>query len=96
MKAAGFSVDAIPPQAAIYLTIKLDLVGKTTANGETLSATEDVAAYVLNEAKVAIVPFYAFGSPKTSPWFRLSVGTTTQQDVQDAIASLRKALEKLS
>jgi len=95
MKAAGFSVDAIPPQAAIYLTIKLDLVGKTTANGVTLNATEDVAAYVLNEAKVAIVPFYAFGSPRTLPWFRLSVGTTTQQDVQDAIASLRKALEKL-
>jgi hypothetical protein len=96
MKAAGFSVDAIPPQAAIYLTIKLDLVGKTKANGVTLNATEDVAAYVLNEAKVAIVPFYVFGSPRTSPWFRLSVGTTTQQDVQDAIASLRKALEKLS
>ena len=95
MKAAGFSVDAIPPQAAIYLTIKLDLVGKTKANGVTLNATEDVAAYVLNEAKVAIVPFYAFGSPRTSPWFILSVGTTTQQDVQNAIASLRKALEKL-
>lgn len=96
LKQDGFSVDAIPPQAAIYLTIKLDLVGKTTQDGNTLSAIEDVAAYVLNEAKVAIVPFYAFGSSRTSPWFRLSVGTTTQQDVQDAVASLRRALGKLS
>lgn len=96
LKHAGHAVDSIPPQAAIYLTIKLDLVGKTTQDGQVLSAIEDVAAYVLNEAKVAIVPFYAFGSPRTSPWFRLSVGTTTQQDVKDAIASLRRALEKLS
>jgi aspartate aminotransferase len=96
LKKDGFSVDAIPPQAAIYLTIKLDLVGKTTQEGKTLNAIEDVAAYVLNEAKVAIVPFYAFGSSRTSPWFRLSVGTTTQQDVYDANASLRSALQKLS
>jgi aspartate aminotransferase len=96
LKQAGHAVDAIPPQAAIYLTIKLDLVGKTTASGQVLNAIEDVAAYVLNEAKVAIVPFYAFGSPRTSPWFRLSVGTTTQQDVEDAISSLRRALENLN
>jgi aspartate aminotransferase len=96
LKQDGFSVDAIAPQAAIYLTLKLDLVGKTKRDGYKLNGTEDVAAYVLNEAKVAIVPFYAFGSPRTSPWFRLSVGTSTQQDVRDAIDSLRKALEKLS
>jgi aspartate aminotransferase len=96
LKQDGFSVDAIAPQAAIYLTLKLDLVGKTKLDGNKLNGTEDVAAYVLNEAKVAIVPFYAFGSPRISPWFRLSVGTSTQQDVRDAIASLRNALQKLS
>lgn len=96
MKAAGFSVDAIPPQAAIYLTIKLDLIGKTKSDGSVLESIEQVSAYVLNEAKVAIVPFYAFGSSKSSPWFRLSVGTTTQQDVADAVASLKSALERLS
>ncbi len=96
MKAEGFSVDAIPPQAAIYLTIKLDLIGKTKLDGTVLNSVEEVSAYVLNEAKVAIVPFYAFGSSKSSPWFRLSVGTTTQQDVADAIASLKLALQKLN
>ena len=29
LKAKGYHVDAIPPQAAIYLTVKFDLVGKT-------------------------------------------------------------------
>jgi aspartate aminotransferase len=95
LKNDGFSVDAIPPQAAIYLTIKLDLMGKSTADGAVLNTIEAVSAYILNEAKVAIVPFYAFGSPRTSPWFRLSVGTATQQDVNDAIASLRNALGRL-
>ncbi len=95
LKSEGFSVDAIPPQAAIYLTLKLDLMGKTTESGERLNTIESVAAYILNEAKVAIVPFYAFGSSRTSPWFRLSVGTATQKDVEDAIASLRVALRKL-
>lgn len=95
LKNDGFTVDAIPPQAAIYLTIKLDLIGKTTDTGDVLDSIEKVAAYILNEAKVAIVPFYAFGSSRTSPWFRLSVGTATQKDVDAAISSLRNALERL-
>lgn len=95
LKSEGFTVDAIPPQAAIYLTIKLDLLGKATDAGDLLDTIEKVAAYILNEAKVAIVPFYAFGSSRTSPWFRLSVGTATQQDVDDAIVSLRNALGRL-
>lgn len=96
LKNDGFTVDAIAPQAAIYLTIKLDLVGLTTSYGNKLETIEDVTAYILNEAKVAIVPFYAFGSSKTSPWFRLSVGTATMEDVTNAIASLRIALSNLT
>lgn len=96
LKNDGFAVDAIAPQAAIYLTIKLDLVGLTTSYGNKLETIEDVTAYILNEAKVAIVPFYAFGSSKTSPWFRLSVGTATMEDVTNAIASLRIALSNLT
>ncbi len=95
LKNDGFAVDAIAPQAAIYLTIKFDLVGKTTAEGKRLETIGDVTAYILNKAKVAIVPFYAFGSPKTSPWFRLSVGTATMDDVNNALSSLRLALSQL-
>jgi aspartate aminotransferase len=50
----------------------------------------------LSEAKLAVVPFYAFGADRSSPWYRLSVGTATINDVTEAIASLRMALSKLS
>lgn len=95
LKEEGFNVDAIPPQAAIYLTVKFDLIGKKTPSGRTLETIEQVCAHILNEAKVAIVPFYAFGSSKSSPWFRLSVGTATQNDVTNAINSLRSTLRQL-
>jgi len=50
----------------------------------------------LNEAKVAIVPFRAFGSSDDSTWYRLSVGTASHEDVTQSIASLEAALSKLS
>lgn len=96
LKSKGYQVDAIPPQAAIYLTVKFDIQGKTTADGKVLETVEDVTAYLLNEAKLAIVPFYAFGASKTSPWFRLSVGTSTMESITECFTQLEKALEKLS
>jgi aspartate aminotransferase len=59
LKSQGFSVDAIAPEAAIYLTIKIDLAGKTTEDGTLLADQSDVTAYLLNEASLAVVPFYA-------------------------------------
>src|SRR5690606_1257637 len=96
LKNKGYQVDAIPPQAAIYLTVKFDIQGKTTADGKILETVEDVCAYLLNEAKLAIVPFYAFGASKTSPWFRLSVGTSTLESIKACFVKLEQALEKLS
>ncbi len=95
LKAEGFNVDAIHPQAAIYLTVKFPLHGKKTATGNILSTTKDITKYLLDEAKLAIVPFYAFGASDNSEWYRLSVGTCKLEDVDNAIASLRKALQKL-
>lgn len=95
LKAEGHRVDAIAPQAAIYLTIKFDLHGAVTANGQVLATTKDVTRYILDEAKIAVVPFYAFGASDNSPWYRLSVGTCRMEDVTNAISSLRQALTKL-
>ena len=36
LKSEGLSVDAIAPEAAIYLTIKIDLVGKRTTEGKVI------------------------------------------------------------
>lgn len=96
LKAEGHSVDAITPQAAIYLTVKLDLVGKTTADGRVLDDMKAVTAYILDEAGMAIVPFYAFGASVDSPWYRLSVGTCKESDVAEAIEKLGGALRQLS
>ncbi len=95
LKAEGFSVDAIAPEAAIYLTIQFALHGKTTAQGTILETTQDVTRYILDEAKLAVVPFYAFGSEVNSNWYRLSVGTCKLEDVSKAIEQLRLALQKL-
>jgi aspartate aminotransferase len=95
LKKEGFSVDAIAPQATIYLTIKIDLTGKTNVNGERLSTQTDVTKYVLDEAKLAVVPFSAFGANKNSPWYRLSVGTCHKEDIDEMIGQLRKAMLKL-
>lgn len=96
LKSEGFTVDAVAPQAAIYLTIKIDLAGQKTAAGKTLESQSDVTAYLLNEARLAVVPFYAFGAPRNSPWYRLSVGTCKKEEIGEMIATLRNALQKLS
>ena len=96
LRKKGYDVRAIPPAAAIYLTVQFNLVGKKTADGNTLEHTGDITSYILNEAKVALVPFRAFGASDESTWYRLSVGTASMQDVEDTIASLENALAKLS
>jgi len=95
LRAEGFPVDSIAPEAAIYLTIQLALHGKQTPDGAILSTTPDITSFILREAKIAVVPFSAFGASETSDWYRLSVGTCTQEEVKDIIASLRHALSGL-
>jgi aspartate aminotransferase len=96
LKKAGHKVDAIAPQAAIYLTVQFSLHGQKTADGKTLATTADITKYLLDEAKLAIVPFSAFGASANSSWYRLSVGTCKIEDVDGAIANLKSALSKLS
>lgn len=96
LKNEGFPVDAVAPQAAIYLTIQVNLCGKRTAEGKTLETQSDVTAYILNEAKIAVVPFYAFGADKNSSWYRLSVGTCKTEEIDAMLLSLKTALKKLN
>jgi aspartate aminotransferase len=95
LKVQGFDVDAIAPQAAIYLTIQINLVGKTTAAGKLLEAQSDVTSYILDEAKIAIVPFYAFGASRSSSWYRLSVGTCKKEEIDEMLGMLKRSLEGL-
>jgi aspartate aminotransferase len=96
LKAEGFPVNACAPRAAIYLTIQFSLVGKTTVAGKILSTQSEVTAYILNEAKLAVVPFYAFGASENSDWYRLSVGTCKKEEIHEMLENLKDALGKLS
>ncbi|RZK97332.1 MAG: aminotransferase class I/II-fold pyridoxal phosphate-dependent enzyme, partial [Hymenobacter sp.] len=95
LRAQGYPVDAIVPAGAIYLTAKLDVLGRTTAAGEVLVTTREITAYLLTEAGLAVVPFSAFGAEASEPWFRLSVGAESQASIEAALPRLRAALDKL-
>jgi len=95
LKAEGLPVDAIAPEAAIYLTIKIDLAGKKTSDGKLLGDQGAVTAYILNTAGLAVVPFYAFGAERSSAWYRLSVGTCKKEEIGEMIGKLRAALQQL-
>ncbi len=96
LKQEGFSVDAIAPQAAIYLTVQIDLVGKKLPNGQTIINQQAVTDFILDEAKLALVPFGFFGADKENNWYRISVGCSKKEEIPDVINSLRNALKKLS
>lgn len=96
LKNKGYAVDVVTPQAAIYLTVKFALHGKKTAKGAVLNDTRDVTRFLLEEAKLAIVPFYAFGASDNSAWYRLSVGTCKVEEITEVFSKLESALASLS
>jgi aspartate aminotransferase len=95
MQEQGYPVDAIAPKASMYLTIRFSLKGKLQADGHTIQSTEDMTAFLLKEASLAIVPFAAFGADKNSEWYRLSVGTCKLEDIDSMFNQLKNALDTL-
>jgi aspartate aminotransferase len=60
-----------------------------------ISSTQDITAYLLNEAHVAVVPFYAFGASNESDWYRVSVGTLTEAEISGVVESIGRSLRAL-
>lgn len=94
LKKDGYAVDAIAPQAAMYLTIRFSLKEKIL-NGDTIHHTSEITSFILNQANIAIVPFSAFGADSESEWYRLSVGTCHMNEIPNVILNLKKALDYL-
>ncbi|WP_344823042.1 pyridoxal phosphate-dependent aminotransferase [Rurimicrobium arvi] len=94
LKEKGYPVDIIAPQAAIYLTLKIDLKG-WHFNGHPLQTQSEVSEFLLNEAHLAIVPFSCFGADASSPWYRVSVGTCKFEDLTEMFGELEDALSRL-
>ena len=95
MEDDGLPVSAIPPQGAIYLSVRCDLRGKTLPDGTVVSTNEDVRQYLLKEARVAVVPFVAFGLEGETGWLRMSVGAVSQSALEAAMARLEAAVRKV-
>ncbi|MFS4472489.1 pyridoxal phosphate-dependent aminotransferase [Chryseobacterium sp. KLBC 52] len=95
LKGKGLAVDSIEPMGALYLTIKLDYIGKTKPDGAVLENSSDLVFYLINEAGVALVPFSAFGEEKSEPWFRASVGGLAVDEIKVMLPKLESALNKL-
>ena len=94
LREIGFPVDAIQAEGAMYLTVKIDLIGKNTDEGELLKDAKDVTMFLIRRAKVGIVPFYCFGASKQNPWFRISVGTLKTEAISTVVDNLREALSQ--
>lgn len=95
MKSRGFAVESIKPMGAMYLTIKLDYVGKRKSNGELIANSSDLVFYLINEAGAAFVPFSAFGASPETPWFRASAGGLSLDEIKAMLPRLENALSKL-
>ncbi|HEX4823078.1 MAG TPA: aminotransferase class I/II-fold pyridoxal phosphate-dependent enzyme [Candidatus Polarisedimenticolaceae bacterium] len=91
MKADGFPVDCIQPQGAIYLSLQLDIVGKTI-KGKRIATNEEIRRLILEEAGLAAVPFQAFGLMEETGWFRLSVGAVSMDEIAQMLPRLRELL----
>jgi aspartate aminotransferase len=91
LKKKGYPVDCIAPQAAIYLTVKIDIAGKH-ALGQLIVSQKAAHAYILAKAQLALVPFSAFGGQDDSPWYRMSVGTCIIEEVPAMLSLLEQAL----
>ena len=96
LKSEGFSIDIIQPQGAIYITVQFALKGKRKPDGSLIETTDDIAFYLLKEAQLGVVPFTAFGNPKGTDWFRVSIGTCDLEELPEMEVLLRNALRKLS
>jgi aspartate aminotransferase len=80
---------------AIYLTAQFDLIGRKTPSGTVLETNEQIRKYLLEVARLAIVPFQAFGSKENTGWFRLSAGAVSIYEIEEMLPRLRNALELL-
>lgn len=86
-------LSARKPGGAFYLYINCSgIIGKTTPTGSVLTCDNDVAAYLLDRGRVAVVSGEAFG---LTPYFRISYATsmemltTAAQRIAEAISDLR-------
>jgi aspartate aminotransferase len=91
LREEGLPVDFVRPEGALYLSLRVDLVGRSV-RGRAIGSNEDIRRLLLEEAGFAVVPFQAFGLAEDTGWFRLSVGAVSVEDIERAMPRIRAAL----
>ena len=94
MRADGYPVECISPQGAIYLSLRLGLVGRAIS-GRRLDSNEAIRELLLDRAGLAVVPFQAFGLADETGWFRLSVGAVSIEEIEQAFPRVRALLDDI-
>lgn len=92
LRKAGHPVNCIRPQGAIYLSLQLDLVGRSV-NGIAMVNNEAIRKLLLEQAGIAVVPFDAFGLSEQTGWFRLSAGAVSIKEIVEGLERVKKLLE---
>jgi len=95
MQAAGLPVESTAPQGAIYISVRLNVMGMTTPSGQVLRTNDDVRRYILTEAQVALVAFQAFSLWEDTGWFRISVGAVGVEALEAGLQQIQRAIEAL-
>ncbi len=94
MAAAGLPVSSLPPQGAIYLSARFDLIGRRRG-GARIATNEEIRRLLLEDAGFAVVPFQAFGLAEESGWMRLSVGAISLEAIDTGLERVRALLSHL-
>ena len=92
LKNAGYPVDSINPQGAIYFSAQFRLHGREV-DGRSIRTDEDIRNLLLERAGAAVVPFQAFGVRGDTGWFRLSAGAVSLDEIKSLFPRLRILLD---
>ena len=94
LKSAGYPVDSINPQGAIYFSARFRLHGKSV-DGQCIETDEQIRNLLLQKAGMAVVPFQAFGVRGETGWFRLSAGAVSMDEIKALFPRLKSMLEEV-
>jgi aspartate aminotransferase len=94
LKTAGYPVDSINPQGAIYFSAQFKLHGMS-ADGKILRTDDDIRLLLLERAGAAVVPFQAFGVQGETGWFRLSAGAVSLDEIRSLFPRIKSLLDEV-
>lgn len=95
LKNAGYPVDSINPQGAIYFSAQFRLHGRSVGV-QKIETDEEIRNLLLERAGAAVVPFQAFGVHGETGWFRLSAGSVSMDAIHELFPRIKALLDEVT